>query len=535
MKKIIIPLVLIGALTFAMSCKKGLEPENKKNPEELTVQNDTLVELKTFLAKEYGAKLSEVYFDRKDESFIVQGDIGVDKTSAERLFKESLKIPKLSSDKNTKLPGISQRQAVMLYSTAVTPIVRVKNSCTTPAWKTAASAAIKNYDHASVKTLSDIRMVEVYGSPFDCEITETGGPDPVAPYDNHAIGQSPIFGAYLSIPGTFVKVYTNGNGNTADKKELVITHELGHVIGFKHNGDYGAGTAPVGNLPGVDQYSYMNEGNSQWASSFDGFSDLDLRAMAIMYPRTVAPWVEKLNITGINLAAGNSNYLYQTSNTTYPDGNRLFIRWNFGNNSWQLMIPGRKGIKMALAGNGQYYFITADKKIYKDAYPNPILMPGEAIDIAANDVGELFIVSNTVLSSAGNQIKKWNGWSSWTNYSTHPAKAIALGPGYEAKPIIINNFGYVSFFVTDTGVSGQSGVDATSIAVANSVLDASGNRIIYITDKTGITGTTNYPIKRWTGRDWHTLNFSGTTLAVDYAGHPWTITNTGQVYSHPTY
>jgi len=533
MKKIIIPVVLLGALTFAVSCKKGIEPGEPRNPAEKTAEKDTLIEIKTFLAKEYGAKISEIYFDKPRDRFIVQGDIGVDKNNAELLFKESSKIPKLSSDKNSKLPAISQRKGPFTYSPSSYPEIRVKNNCTSPDWKAAATAAINNFNHSFVKTISNVRMVEVTSGTVHCTISETGGTDPTG-NSYLAVGAGPSSAA----PGSYVTIYTHGNSRTLEQKKLIVTHELGHILGFKHTGDTTPGsTFAIGSLPADDPYSFIRPG-SDWDTGFNGFSSLDLQAMNIMFPRTPAGWGEKLNITGINLAGGNNSFLYLTSNTLYPDGNRLFIRWNFNNNSWLLMSPGRKGVKMALTSNGQYYFITADKKIYKDAYPDPILMPGEAIDIAANDVGELYIVSNTVMNSEGNVIMKWDGWSSWVQYSTyHSAKAIALGPGYNAAPVTINNSGHVSVFTSGSPTtSGYTDVEATSIAVCNSKLDISGHPIIYITDKKNVVGTTNYPIKRLTNNTWYTTNFSGIALAVDHEGHPWTlVSGTGQVYSHPTF
>jgi len=94
-------------------------------------------------------------------------------------------------------------------------------------------------------------------------------------------------------PGKGVEIYTAGNGYSPEWNELVITHELGHVIGFKHTGTQEGVLVP--STIQYEKFSHMNTGNdvtSEQRFSFTAFSTYDLLALNNMYPRTIASWIQ---------------------------------------------------------------------------------------------------------------------------------------------------------------------------------------------------------------------------------------------------
>jgi len=182
---------------------------------------------------------------------------------------------------------------------------------------------------------------------------------------------------------------------------------------------------------------------------------------------------------------------------------------------------------------GQYYFITADKKIYWGAvYPEPIQSPGEAIDIAANSSGKLFIVSKTYKDQYGNKVMKWNG-SGWDDYlPLIGAKKIALPAGPNAFPFIVDNTGRLLYHSGNFWVqAGSSGMNAISIAACNYMKDISGLPIVCVINGSAPTGG-GYEIRRWTGSDWFGLPGGGMTIAVATDGHPWHIRNSTSIYKN---
>jgi hypothetical protein len=183
---------------------------------------------------------------------------------------------------------------------------------------------------------------------------------------------------------------------------------------------------------------------------------------------------------------------------------------------------------MTVGPGGKIYFITKAKKIYMDAFPAPVQLPGEAIDIAANSSDELFIVSNTPLNADGNMIMKWNG-SSWDQFTLQGAKKIAIGPGPGAKPVVIANNGVVWWYNSGIGW-GSDGITANEIAICNSKLDVTGNNIVFILRNVVVNSAGDYLIQRYTGLDWYSLLGGAVSITVDGDGHPWLTNKGGLIY-----
>lgn len=532
---------LVLALSLcALSCKKDsntsdieVKPAVSKSeiPEEM-------VPLAKYLSSANGVKFEDITYHQRDSTFIMEGDMVVKQSSVkEEMSHPTISDRKISAVGEKTAPSISQRRHTNLVSINLYTTIRIRNYCTNQNWLLATQQAIRNFNHPSVTAMTKIRMLEVTSGTADITISETGGVNGTA----YADGDLPIRKPYPSFdykPGPAVRIYTTGNNASQREKELVITHELGHTIGFRHTGTTDG--SQIGNTPYEDPNSFMNVGGSAgYQRSFLGFTNSDLWAMNQLYPQNT-PGNTSVPGTLMSLS-GTESFMYGIGNTANADGNYTFYTYNGYNflDQWDLYYGA--GVKRAaINSNGDYYYITADKKIFlKSAYTGqfPVQIPGEAIDIAANTSGEVFIVSNSPITADGNQVMKLNGttWETYLPYMPRGAIKIALPAGPNAKPFIVDNEGRV--FSSDGIYWNRAGVitGALSIAACNSKNDISGLPIIYIISNIE-TRTQGYGVFRWTGVDWHSgVPGGGISVAVDGLGHPWVVTNTGSIFNNSSF
>lgn len=95
--------------------------------------------------------------------------------------------------------------------------------------------------------------------------------------------------------GYYLRLNSASENYTADQLHFLITHELGHAIGFEHtDGQQITNTYfDIPDTPGTDSQSVMNSGTGQttvpsWSTSYpNGFSTGDENAAKYLYPSTV--------------------------------------------------------------------------------------------------------------------------------------------------------------------------------------------------------------------------------------------------------
>jgi hypothetical protein len=480
--------------------------------------------LAKYLSSVNGVKLESINYRKSDSTFILEGDMVVRRISVENdMTNFNISDLKLSSAGEKAAPSISQRKHTNLISTSSYPTIRVRNACGSLAWILATSQAIRNFNHPSVTAMSKIRMVEVTSGASDVTVYETGF--------SHASAYAEAFLPSNNRPGTDVKIYTNANSAPQREKELVITHELGHTFGFRHTGTNDGIQIPYS--PYSDPYSFMNVGGSAgFNQSFVGFTNNDIWAMYTMYSQTV-PSNSFVNGAVINLS-GTEGHMFATGTHQQSGGNYSFEYYSSNNFIPMDHVYNGAGVKIAAASSGIYYYITADKKIFRKDYPVPVQLPGEAIDIATNSSGEIFIVSNTYKDTNGNMVMKWNG-TGWDEYLNRGAKMIALPAGPNAKPFVIDNSGQVYYTNGNYWISAGITTAAISIAACNNKNDISGLPIVYIIS-TNEPRPGGYGIFRWTGTDWFGGCPGGAmNVAVDGNGRPWFVTNTGSIFNNSNF
>ncbi len=236
-----------------------------------------------------------------DSFYIVEGDIA---------FKK---------DKLEEYATTRQARSEYIVSVGYRFDIKIKISQNIPAfWQDATRTAISNWN-----SLGGLYMREVTDGEVDINVTGA--------YLNGAVAQSSGFPSATGKPADGVMIDISSYYNyTPSQAVLIMTHEFGHCLGFRHtNWAVNEGAFPAIGIPNTptsgtnpDPNSIMNWDIAVLNRSWSGFSFYDVNAHNSLYPINV-------DIHGVEffpkqlLYKPSSVYSYYTTNT--PIGKHQWI------------------------------------------------------------------------------------------------------------------------------------------------------------------------------------------------------------------
>ncbi len=518
MKKKITSVLKVSAfiiLQVIVSCTKK---ESSFNPEapSLGISKDSITNLMDYLIRTLDVKKSEIYYDQSRKLFIVQGDMEFSKEDLENSVKSEIK--------KSKSPSVSQRVGPYTVSSSYIGYIRVKVSCTTPAWITASKQAIKNWNLHPIIALTAVRFIEVTGSSaYDINIYETG----TTASDNTWIASAPAPNSTRR-PGPTVSIYNNHPNETPEKKAHVITHELGHTIGLKHT-DGVEGTRIPGTAPS-DTYSLMNNGGGN-VNRFLGFSNNDLIALRYLYAKTTSAWE---NLTSLDRLSsvyfGSDGFMYVSQNPTAAAQNIGVYDRNIYKYVNGTYISVAIGMQCAVLPNGEIWTIDYYNRIRRYVNGTSTIIPGNnATRVAAGRDGSVYILTNTLQTSTfggGYTIKKWDGSAFQPYAPLLGATDIAVHP--DGALWAVKNNGDAGRIAADPNFfGGYSFSNYNTLTDARSIAIGGDGTVLVTTNTDGYEVPGGFVVRLFTGWDWYVMPFTAFYLSLDLQGHPYTSTAGG--------
>lgn len=275
--------MLSVAMLFLFSCKK-----NANN-----VENDTINDL-TIRSKVARLGFDTTNMVMKGDTIIVEGDVILTKSN---LIKTSPRQASSIDLSTTVYPISYSRHRNLKYYI----------SSTVSSWESSIDDAISKYNNLSNFNLRFDRTTNV--NEADLQFI----------YDSSLVGSGTV--ARAAFPsngniGNIIKIGSAANFNNS-QKTFVMTHEIGHTIGFRHTnwriGETESGVVDgvlIGayTIPGTLNYSNSPDPNSifnsgsNWPSgppNWPGFSSFDLIALRYLYPK-FGPVQFDIDPSGVN-------------------------------------------------------------------------------------------------------------------------------------------------------------------------------------------------------------------------------------------
>lgn len=288
-------------LLLFLSCEKDVQflDVNSTDKETELPQNDVI---------DYHQIIANLGFDEetsldKGNYFLVEGDI--------MLTKDQLASYKENAH---------TRQARWNYIVSFEKKfdIRIKLMSNIPdLWKSAIRNAINNWN-----TLPGLYMYEVSNGYADIEISMYG-----SSYDSYIASASFPSSEGLPGPTIYINPYYSNNYNSG-QANLIMTHEIGHCIGFRHtNWRVRESSQPAIAIPGTpdsgsnpDPSSIMNWDVAIQGRSWSGFSSNDTYATKVLYGE---PYISGPNFVCI---CGSQTFKLENipSNATVKWSNRIF-------------------------------------------------------------------------------------------------------------------------------------------------------------------------------------------------------------------
>ncbi|MCF0061772.1 M57 family metalloprotease [Dyadobacter chenwenxiniae] len=481
-------LLVIFATLCMYACHQDAVPVETVVPKEIR-DSISIEVLKGFLTEAMGTSEKAVVYNSRDTTFVIEGDILISKTEAEKQYKD-----------NVNLASAHRRRRWLVSDTWVRNIKIYMRPGTPPEWVAVTRTALAQWNllkgvKVKFSEVSELRWADM---EIVARIDATS--------DKIAVAQFP----YLEgKPGSSIIINLKYSYIPTEQKLTTMAHELGHTLGIAHTDLHQDGIIekPIPGTPNSDLHSVMNSVVSNWT----GFTFGDKKAVQAMYPN--GEWIQMAG-SATDIAVGPLGSVFAIGKDPIGADFGIYQLGSF--NQW-FKLPG--SARKITAGAGDVpWIINSVGGIYRYNYNTRLWdrMPGSAKDIAAAGDGSVYMIGGAA-ATGGNCIYKWNG-SNWTQL---PGGAVRIAAGAQGMPWIVDNTGKIFFL-------GGSGAHWSEVPGLATDIFAGPEGSVYITGRTPVYG--GYTLSRWNGVDWSLMPGTAVTLAVNHLGTPWAVNSLGEIW-----
>ncbi|MBL3657619.1 M57 family metalloprotease [Fulvivirga sediminis] len=215
-------------------------------------------ELVSFLVK---SGFNKEDIELKDETYIIGGDILIDKSEVEKHVDNGTSLEHLPTTEH-------YRGSYLVKSRYVSNISFYIDSSVPSSWVTAIQGAVNQWNSVNGTSL----YLSIASNKSNATTTITTG------FSKENWVARAYLPSYNGRPGYNMEINTNYNSLNDDYKLFTIVHEMGHIFGLYHT-DQTQGSFIEG-TPSNDPNSVMNSYILPW----NGFTKGDITAVQIIYP-----------------------------------------------------------------------------------------------------------------------------------------------------------------------------------------------------------------------------------------------------------